>query len=357
MLDDKRRALVDSLDSAFRFLRWVAIVVVVVVLGSGITFVKSDEAALVLRFGKLAGATPTQQVHGPGILIAWPYLIDRVVRVPVKRVQEVPITLFNGKKFATVEMERGREDAYMVENTLDPRAVGYCVTGDDNIVHVDAVVKYEITDPISYELHLDQPQKVIHDVACSALTQAIGATKVDDVLAEGKKALGNAVRKRLQTRLDEIEAGVGVIAVEFREIIPPEAVAPDFEAVVSAYVEKQTKVQEAQTYRQKELPKAQAERSRLISDAEAFSADRLGRARGEVSTFRNVFAEYKANPGVVRERLYREAVEKTLSKVGTRVIMPQDAGDGSRVMLPVERPKQEEVPRKGEAGTEGAAKQ
>ena len=49
-------------------------------------------------------------------------------------------------------------------------------------------------------------------------------------------------------------------------------VAPDFEEVINAYVEKQTKVQEAQTYREQEVPKAQADRDRAISEAEGFAA-------------------------------------------------------------------------------------
>ena len=345
MTEDRRKAVADSLDSAFRFLRWAAIAALILIAGSGITFVKSDEAALVLRFGKLSGATPADQVHGPGILIAWPYLIDQVIRVPVKRVQEVAITRFSGKKLSEQEAERG-EDAAMVENTLDPREVGYCLTGDHNIVHVDALLKYEITDPIKYALYVEDPEALIRDVASEALCQAVGERSVDTVLAEGKKNLSAAVQARTQKRLDDAGAGVGIIAVEFREIVPPKAVAPDFEAVVSAYVERQTRIQKANTYREKEIPKAQAERERMISDAEAFAADRLGRARGEVSSFRNVVAEYKANPKVVRERLYRESMERMLEKVGSRVLVPADAGSGTRVLLPVE-PAAKEDEKKG----------
>lgn len=341
MQSDDRKVLTESLDAAFKFLRWGAVLVLLAIMCSGITFVRSDEAAVVLRFGKLAGATPADQVHGPGILIAWPYLIDRIVRVPVKRVQEVEITDFSGRPLASLDPGEPAVDTGRAQSSLDPRKVGYCVTGDQNIIHADVLIKYQVSDPIMYALRVEDPEGMIHDAVCEALTQAIGAMTVDAVLAEGKKALGAAAMKRAQERLDDAEAGVALAALEFREIVPPTAVAPDFEAVVSAYVEKETKVQNAQTYREQEVPKAQADRDRMISDAEAFAADRLARARGEISTFKDVLAEYRASPEVVRERLYREAMEKVIGNVGSRVLVPQK-GKGARVLLPAEGAKKKQ---------------
>ncbi len=324
MQSEQRKAINESLDSAFRFLRWSGIIVLIVIACSGVTFVKPDEAAMVLRFGRLTGATPADQVHGPGILIALPYLIDEVVRVPVKRVQEVQVTLFSGEALPSIADDS--EDATAPEASLDPRTVGYCLTGDQNIVHADALVKYQVSDPIAYALLTRAPESIVNDVVCEALTQAIGCAGVDAVLAEGKKALATSVMLRAQKRLDDAGVGVALAALEFREIRPPDAVAPDFEAVVSAYVEKETKVRESHTYRETEVPQAQADRDRMISDAEAFAADRLARARGEVSTFRSVLAEYRDNPKVVRERLYREATEKIVGGVGSRTLVPRTGG-------------------------------
>ena len=64
----------------------------VLYLLSGITVVRSDEVAVVLRWGHLVGETPALQQHGPGLLFAFPRPVDEVVRVQVKRVWEVPVT-------------------------------------------------------------------------------------------------------------------------------------------------------------------------------------------------------------------------------------------------------------------------
>lgn len=353
MNDENSRALTDSLDAAFKFLRWSAVAVLVAIALSGVTFVRSHEQAVIVRFGRLAGATPADQVHGPGILIAYPYLIDRIVRVPVRTVQEIKITDFavsgaaqegaaasqspapqpQEQAAAETEQEDARPEDTPSSATIDPTKIGYCVTGDQNIVHADVVVKFQVSDPINYALYVKDPESVVGAAVREALTAAIGAKSVDDVLAEGKKDLAVAVRDRAQARLDAVGVGVQLAALEFREIVPPAAVAPDFEEVINAYVERQTVVQEAETYREQEVPKAQASRERAISEAEGFAADRLARARGEVATFRNVLAEYRTNPTVVRERLYREKVEMVIAQCGSRMLMPRRRSS-TRLIIP-----------------------
>src|ERR1700719_4498909 len=100
---------------------WVAMMAVLYSL-SGIYIVRSDEVAVILRWGRLVGATPAQQEHGPGLLFAFPQPMDRVVRVQVKHVWDVPVnTLGSASLFG--------------KYTLDPVTEGYAVTGDHNIVH------------------------------------------------------------------------------------------------------------------------------------------------------------------------------------------------------------------------------
>jgi len=341
MLGDERRVIMETLDSAFRFSKILIAAAAIAVLFSGIKYVKSDEVALVIRLGRLAGDSPAKQVHGPGLLLAWPYLIDQVIRVPVKRVQELRISDFSGIA-SNGRSEPSTNEAGEVIETLDPTAVGYCVTGDHNIIHTDILVKYTIKDPIRFALHVSEPISIIRNAVCESLTSNIGAAKVDWVLAEGKKSLSSSVLKQAQADLDIAESGIMLAAIEFSEIKPPKAVVQDFEAVMSEYVEKQTKVQKAQTYRESEVPKAQSERTRLISDAEAYSAKLLGDARGEVATFKNVIAEYRSNPSVVSEQLYYEALDRIMSKVGSRVIVPK-RGNQTRIMLPA-KPTEEAQP-------------
>ena len=67
---------------------------------SGITIVRSDEVAVILRWGRLVGDTPGLQQHASGLLFSFPRPIDYVVRVPVKHVREISVTTLASGEYA-----------------------------------------------------------------------------------------------------------------------------------------------------------------------------------------------------------------------------------------------------------------
>ena len=116
--------LAHALDAAWQRMHWWVAVMVVLYAFSGVTIVRSDEVAVVLRWGRLVGATPALQEHGPGLLFAFPRPIDRVVRVPVKHVSEITVTTLASTS----------SDAE--STTLDPLREGYALTGDQILAAV-----------------------------------------------------------------------------------------------------------------------------------------------------------------------------------------------------------------------------
>ncbi|HEV8309735.1 MAG TPA: protease modulator HflK [Methylomirabilota bacterium] len=312
--------LLESLTTAFRLLKWVAALAAIAILVSGITVVKPDEVALRLRFGKLTGRTRADQVHGPGLLVALPYLVDEVIRVPVKRVQEMRI-----------EALAGGPDA--IGDRLDVTATGYALTADHNIVQPAAVLKYQITDPVAWTLRIVAPEAVIRDAVVSALTRTLGEMTIDAVLVDGQRRLAAQAIGRAQERLDEDGQWVRLLALEFTALRPPPQVARDFDDVQSAFVERKTRVDEARGYREQALPQAAADGQGRVRQAEADEAAHLAEARGAAATFLAIREEYRRNPAVVHQRLYREAMERALSTVGGRILVPPGSDTG-RILIP-----------------------
>jgi membrane protease subunit HflK len=300
----------------------VAALVALGILVSGVTVVRPDEVALVLRFGRLTGHTRADQVHGPGLLLALPYLIDEVVRVPVKRIQETRIDVLTGGR------QPGGDD-------LDVTKEGYALTADHNIVQAEVVLKYQIVDPAVWALRISAPDALVRDTVVGALTRTLGEMAIDPVLGDRKKELLSRAQARAQARLDADGPWVRLVALELTSIRPPLAVAPVFDAVHSAFVERETLVGRARGYREQGLPKAAAEAQAAIRDAEAEATARLATARGEAAAFLAIQAEYHRNPAVVRQRLYREAMEQVFLAVGGRVLVPPGA-DGGRLLIPAD---------------------
>jgi membrane protease subunit HflK len=328
-------ALLESLTAVFRLLKWAAGLAALAILVSGVTVVKPDEVALRLRFGALTGRTRAEQVHGPGLLVALPYLVDEVVRVPVTRVHELRIDALAGGPGLGRDRDR-----------LDITAAGYALTADHNIVQPAGVLKYQIADPVTWALRIVAPEAVIRDVVVAALTRTLGAMTIDAVLVDGQKQLAAQAVARAQARLDADGPWVRLLALEFTALRPPPQVAADFDAVQSAFVERKTRVDEARSYREQALPQAAADAQGRVRRAEADEAARLAQARGEAAQFVAIREESRRNPAVVRQRLYREAMERALSAVGGRILVPPGSDTG-RILIPTDN-----APGEGE-GPEG----
>ena len=127
--------------------------------------------------------------------------------------------------------------------------------------------------------------------------------------------------------------GITITGLEFRSVKPPEALTYHFNQVNAAYVEKETKIQEANQYREKVIPDAKASADKLVNDAQIRRSEQLTTANDRVAEFYGLFEEYQRNRDVVWERVYREKVTKILNKMGGKIVLPD--GDGTpQIFLP-----------------------
>ncbi|HVV82179.1 MAG TPA: protease modulator HflK [Kofleriaceae bacterium] len=298
------RPLARLLDAAWRRMHWWIALMAILYLASGITIVKPGEVAIVLRWGRLVPGT-----HGPGLVFALPRPIDEVVRVDVKHVSELRVT-------ALTDLTGG------VSASLDPLRTGYAVSGDHNIVHVDMVARYQVRDPAEWALHGARSVDVLRVEVTAAMVRSLGEMGVDRVLADGRKELIETTTRRTQAGLDAAHTGLALVSLELTRLSPPLAVARDFDAVQSAVIGATTAQKRAQEIAQRELPQAQADADQAIQEAHGEAADALARANGDAAAFLDLDREYRQNPAVVRERLYRDAVERAISAGRVRWVPP-----------------------------------
>jgi modulator of FtsH protease HflK len=302
-----------GLEAGLRMFRWVMLVLLVLFLVSGLQKVDTGSVGLVLRFGRLHGASTAEQVKQPGLVIALPYPIDRLIQVPVKREGEV----------AVKEVWKDLTEL-AAQNSIDPIMEGYCLTGDQNIIQAQMVVKYRIMDPVRFQLWMAEPERLLHDVVLAALTQTVSGWKVNDVLRlqrghEGvpgsNESLADVVRRSAQGRLDRIESGMTISALEFKEMHPPRHVVAEFRDVQNARIEMETQKRDAEGFVAGKLPAAQAESNRLVQEALAYENSHKAKAAAELSVFSQLHAEYKKNPDLLASRILMETMEHMIQKV------------------------------------------
>lgn len=345
--------LVQTLQLSFGLLKGLIFVLAVVYFvkpgpDQGFFTVEPDEVAFVLRFGRITGRSAAERVRQPGWHYAFPFPIDEVRRVKIKQLVEVPLDeLWRIQEAIKPKPKKEEDGGYVPLATrarlrawqqrlmasIDPAREGYLVTGDNNIVQSRLVIKFQITDPERYLFAAAEPLRLIAGAAYAELIRAVGAQTVDDVLTKGKRRLARTLRAAVDARVRALELGLEVWAVEFKEIVPSKHVMKDFQAVISASIEKQTKIKEARAYANSEMPRARSQANRITNNAAAFARDAVERARGEATSFVALHGEYRKEPVVVRDRLYRQAMEEIFHLMGSRVALERGGEDRLRIFL------------------------
>ncbi len=296
----------------------VAIIALLVIIwaATGVYTVSPGENAALRLFGAVQGAPVSEE----GLHWWWP--------TPVGNKDVVLVT-------ETRRMELGFRSNEAAINTpfLDEALM---ISGDLNIVDVQMVVQYRISNLNNFLFNVDDPGeparlipegrpdgRTLKDGAEAALRLVVGQRSIDDVLVRGREEVETDTRQRLQAILDDYEAGVEVISVQLQDVKAPEEVRDAFDDVLRGRQERETRINQALAYEADVIPRARGDAERIIEAAEAFKRARIETANGEAQRFESVRNEYNSSPEVTRQRLYLEALENVFPGV-TKIIVDPD---------------------------------
>jgi len=284
----------------------VGAIVVLLLLWATTMFytVEEHEKAAILTFGKY-----TKTVEEAGLHFKLPYPIEEAVLVPAKIVQRMEIGYRDNNGQLTVV----EDEAYMI-------------TGDENIVSADAVVVWQIADVEKYLFNISNPEQFLRNTAVGAIRSVMGANMLDFAITEGKSVIQTQAKELLVDTLSKYDTGIFVVDLLFQDIEPPPGeVAAAFAEVTNAREEKNTKINEANQYRNERLPTARGEAQAMIERAEAQKQSRILNAQGDVAQFNAMYAEYVNNPAVTRSRLILETLETILPNA--QIFITDSSGD------------------------------
>lgn len=264
--------------------------------------VETDERAVELRFGK-----PKPELSTPGLHFHfWP--IETVEKV---RIVENQIQVGNGN---------GRSGS-----------TGLMLSGDQNIVDVQFAVLYSVIEPAAYLFNVANPDDAVEQVAESAMREIVGRRPAQDVFRDNRAAIADEVRTSMQTTLDSYGAGIQVNTVSIEDAAPPREVADAFEEVQRAEQDEDRFREEANQYSNQQLGQARGEAAQVREDAAAYATQVVQEAEGEAARFISVYDQYRLAPEVTRKRLFLETMEGVLSQ-SNKVILGDTSGGGQGVV-------------------------
>lgn len=294
------------LEEVFRKGGGVLIAVIVVVallamaLSSAVYSVETEGRAVVKRFGKVVA------IQDPGLRWKWPFGIDQAVFVPTKRVLK--------EEFGFRTITPGQRTTYAKDDATSLESL--MLTGDLNVIDVEWVVQYRITDPDKFLHAVRKPQETIRDTSEAVMRRVVGNRVGRDVVTAGRVAVAVEAQSELKRILDDYDFGVSVQRVELQDVTPPDPVKPAYNEVNEAQQERERLINEAEKYRNQKIPKARGEAEQTIAEAEGYKEQRINLAKGEAERFTAVLKEYAKAKETTRRRLFLEMIEEVLPTLG-----------------------------------------
>jgi regulator of protease activity HflC (stomatin/prohibitin superfamily) len=165
------------------------------------------------------------------------------------------------------------------------------ITKDNVTIQVDAIVYFQITDPIRHEYEIANPIGAINNLTATTLRNLIGELELDQTLTSR-----DTVNSKLRVVLDEAtdKWGMKVNRVELKNIIPPSDIQQAMERQMQAERTRRQQVLQAQGEKEAKILKAEGEKQSKILEAEGERLSQIERAKGEKES-RILKAEGEAN--------------------------------------------------------------
>ena len=310
------------------FSRIIALLALAAVLGSGFVVVEPGEVGVVRRLGRLV-----EPVWAPGLHWRIPLGVDRLDRVRPAAVRSLVI----GGGSVT---PAGR-----------PPGAGELMTGDLNLLQVQATVQYRVARPVDYVLSAEGVEPLLERLADAATARTLAARGVDDALRLERHQMARLVERALQADVDRMRLGVEILSVGFGDVRPPAEVEADFAAAQAAVSERDARISQADGLAGTRLTESQAASHAIGQSAQSQALAITQKAQARADRFTRLAAEVKQSRTLVMRRLYIETMAAILDRVQTKIVAPNDEsidvtlfGDASPLATPSPAPAGEPAP-------------
>ena len=314
----------------------VVLISLLVYLFSGTTQVAPEQTGLLIRFGKVA------EPLTPGLHWAWPWPIDKIIQIPTGVAHSLEVKNFNldpqivSQRKAQIRLdERFRA---LLDPSISALVNPRLVTGDLNVVHLDLVVVYTISEPTTYylaagdfeDVSQTNVQNIARKVIANALIQTVAQMEIMDVLRE-TQVIQQSVQNIAQQQFDRLELGINIReadAVRVTKSLVPTPVQAAFSQVTGAMQDRDNTINEAMAERAGILDQARADVSTIRTKAHTYAEATIKQAEGDAQRYTELINEYHDKGEVVRDRLRYEKLAEVAPylKVPTIHAMPDTNG-------------------------------
>ena len=264
----------------------IVAIVIFIIAATGIKIIRPWQKGLVERLGKY------QRTAGAGLTIIIPFM-ERLLKIDMReQVVDVP-----------------------------PQSV---ITKDNVVVEVDAVVYYEVTDPVKVTYNVANFYTAATKLAQTNLRNLVGDLALDESLTS-REVINTKLRQILDDATDKW--GTKVTRVELQRIEPPVDVTDAMHRQMKAERDRRAMILEAEGQKRSAILKAEGEAEAIKKVADANRYQKLTVAKGEAEAVERVYnAIHNGRPtNDLIAIKYLEALQKIADGQATKIFLPLEA--------------------------------
>ena len=285
-------------------------------LCTGIVQIAPSQHGALYRLGRLA-----EDSLDPGLHLVLPWPFDSVDVYNTESLKEITIGY-------TTDQEKGdnlwTETHGGEENKL-------LLGGGNELVSINLRIEFKIENLTDYLKCSNSPESLLESAAYEAVTARTISSNLESLLALDRFAFSESFEKELSERIARYDTGLRVVDVVLESIHPPVEVAEIYQQIISAGIEAQKRILDAQGDAAQVLEDAEIQRDSRVNEAKALSYGNIAAAKSSVAEFMagvDAYAHYGDN---YRYYKYLDALEKAYS--GSTLVLVGEGVDSSHLYL------------------------
>ncbi len=208
------------------------------------------------------------------------------------------------------------------------------ITKDNVTVTVDAIIYFQITDPVKVVYNVANFAMAALKLAQTNLRNVIGDMELDTTLTSREK-----INTQLRTVMDEAtdKWGVKITRVEIQKIDPPKDITDSMSKQMKAEREKRANILDAEGFRQAAILKAEGARQAVILEAEAKRQQSILEAEGQAEAIKRVADAQKYEIDTIYNAIHAGKPTNDLLAIKYMEALGKVAdGNATKIFLPLE---------------------
>lgn len=297
--------------------------VLLVWLATGLVQIESHQQGALYRCGKLQDKTLKPGIH---LTLPWPF--DRVEICDTQSLRKVVV--------GYVPNEESTSDNVWTEGH-GQEEYRLLLGGGNEMVSINLVVEYRISDLNQYLRRSANAESLLQAAAYEIVTERTIATDIDALLSADRTVFSETFQQELARRMEDQELGLEVAEVVLESIHPPVEVASTYQRVISAGIEAQQLILEAERVAVLEVAAAKQQADTHVSVENTCYHQEVAKAKGAVAAFMASVEAYNGYPEAFTYYKYISAITAAYKK-GVLIIAGEGIDTGSLIIGDLSRP-------------------